>query len=130
MSKKRVTADCLLSHLRKIDETNWDQESINDMLCMLQCKGTTDDNFTLAGNEEDSTNHEDIDIRISPVISYSENSYSISSAPLAVHHTTTPSLNLEKLLLAQIATSTLSTSSSDFTTSLQQLENKLCGRMK
>ena len=31
-----------------------------------------------------------IDIRISPVISESENSYSISSAPLAVHQTTNP----------------------------------------
>ena len=51
VSKKRVTADRLLSHLKKIGTTNWDQESINDMLCILQCKGAIDDN--IAGNEED-----------------------------------------------------------------------------
>ena len=127
MSKKGVTADGLLSHLKKIGATNWDQESTNEMICILQCKGAIDDN--LEGNEEDATNHDDIDIRILPVISDSGNSYSISSAPLAVPHTTTPSLNLEKLPLTQIATPTLSTSSSDFNTSLQQLQNKLCGKM-
>ena len=36
VSQNRVTADPLLSHLRKIGATNWDQESINDMLCVLQ----------------------------------------------------------------------------------------------
>ena len=76
MSKKRVTADCLVSHLKKIVATNWDQESINDMLCISQCKGAIDDN--IAGNEEDSTNHDDIDVRMLPVISDPENSYSIS----------------------------------------------------
>ena len=54
------------------------------MMCMLECKGAIDDN--LPGTEENLTNHDDIDIRISPVISDSENSYSISSAPLAVPH--------------------------------------------
>ena len=83
----------------------------------------------LAGNEEDLTNHDDTDIQIPPVISDCENLYSISSAPLAVPHTTTPSLNLEKLPLMQIATPTLSASSSDFKTSLQQLENKLYGKI-
>ena len=76
VNRKRVMADCLLSHLKKIGATNWDQQSINDMLCILQYKGTIDDNFTLARNEENSTNHQDIDIRISPVIFDSENSYS------------------------------------------------------
>ena len=78
------------------------------MLCILQCKITIVENFVLKENEEDLTNHEDIDIGISPVISDSKNPYSISNTPLAVHHTTTPSLNLEKL-----ATPTLSSSSSD-----------------
>ena len=50
------------------------------MLSLLRCKGTIDDdNLTLAGNEEDSTNHEDIDVCISLVISDSETLYSISS---------------------------------------------------
>ena len=65
MSKKRVTIDRLLSHLKKISVTNWDQESINDMTCMLQCKCAINDN--LARNEEDSTNYDDIArIRILP----------------------------------------------------------------
>ena len=76
VSKKRVTADRVLSYRKKIGATNWDQESINDMLCILQCKETIDDNFTLVGNEENSTNQGDIDTSISPVISNSENSYS------------------------------------------------------
>ena len=42
------------------------------MLCILQCKCAVDDNSTLAGNEEELTNHADIDIRISCVISDSE----------------------------------------------------------
>ena len=46
------------------------------MLCISQCKGAIDDN--IAGNEEDSTNHDDIDVRMLPVISDPENSYSIS----------------------------------------------------
>ena len=117
MIKKRLTADHVLSHLKKIGATNWDQESINDMLCILQCKGTIYDNFTLAGSDEDASNQEDIDILISPVISDSENLYSISSPLLAVHQTTTPSLNLEKLRVTQIATPTVSASSSDFSTS-------------
>ena len=83
------------------------------MLCILQCKITIVENFVLKENEEDLTNHEDIDIGISPVFSDSKNPYSISNTPLAVHHTTTPSLNLEKLPLTQIATPTLSSSSSD-----------------
>ena len=99
----------------------------NDMMCILHYKGAIDDN--LAGNEEDSINRDDIDICILPVISDSENSYSVSSAPLAVPHTMTPSLNLKKLSVTQVAMPTLSTSSSDFNTSLQQLENKLCGKM-
>ena len=127
VSKKRVTADRLLSHLKKTGTTNWDQESINDMLCILQCKGTIDG--IIAENEEDPTNHDNIDIHRSPVISEPENSYSISTARLAVPHITTPSLNLEKFPLTQIATPTLSTSNSDFNNSLQQLENKLCGKM-
>ena len=61
-------------------------QSINYMLCILNCKGTMDDKFTFARNKEYSTNHEDIDIRISHVISDSENSYH-----LTVHHTKTPS---------------------------------------
>ena len=69
------------------------------MLCILQSKDTIDDNFMLTGNEEDSTDYEYIDIRISPVISESEHSYSISSAPLAAHQTMNPSLKLEKLPL-------------------------------
>ena len=97
------------------------------MLCILQCKRAIDGN--IAGNEEDLTNHDDTDIHILPVISDPENSYSISTAPLAVPHTTTPLLNLEKLPLTQIATPKLSTSNSDFNTPLQQLENKLCGKM-
>ena len=97
------------------------------MMCILHYKCAIDDN--LAGNEEDSINHDNIDIRTLPVISDSENSYSISSAPLAVPHTTTPSLNQKKLSVTQVATPTLSTSSSDFNTSLQQLENKFCGKM-
>ena len=97
------------------------------MMCILHYKCAIDDN--LAGNEEDSINHDNIDIRILPIISNSENSYSISSAPLAVPHTTTPSLNLKKLSVTHVATPTLSTSSSDFNTSLQQLENKFCGKM-
>ena len=127
VSKKRVTADCLLSHLKKIGATNWDQESINDMLCISQCRSAINDN--IAGNEENSTNHDDIDVRMLPVISDPENSYSISTTPLAVPHTTTPSLNLEKLPLTQIAKPTLSTSNTDFNISLQQLENKLFGKM-
>ena len=42
------------------------------MLCILRCKGTIDDNFTLAGNEEDSTNHEDIDIQLTLVLANPE----------------------------------------------------------
>ena len=53
-----------------------------------------DDN--IAGNEEDSTNHDDIDIHILPVISDPENSYSISTAPLAVPYTTTPFIKFGK----------------------------------
>ena len=62
------------------------------MLCILKCKGAINDNT--AENEEDSTNHDNIDIQISSVISEPENLYSISAAPLAVPHTTTSSLNL------------------------------------
>ena len=36
VSKKRVTADRLLSHLKKIGAENWDQESNNDILYILQ----------------------------------------------------------------------------------------------
>ena len=87
-----------------MDTTNWNQESINDILCILQCKGTIDDN--IAGKEEDSTNHGNIDIHILPVISEPENSHSILTAPLAVPHITTPSLNLENFPLTHIATPT------------------------
>ena len=62
MSKKRVTADRFLSHVKKIGATNWCQESINDILCTLQYKGSIDDNIKLPENEEDLTNHEDIDL--------------------------------------------------------------------
>ena len=117
VSKKRIKA---VTYLKKTVSTNWDQELINGMLCILQRKISIVENFVLKENEEDLTNHEDIDTGISPVISDSKNPYSISSAPLAVHHLTTPSLNLEKLPLTQIATPTLSASSSDFSTSLQQ----------
>ena len=86
------------------------------MMCTLHCKGAIDGKLTR--NEEDLTNHDDVDIHILPVSSDSENSYFISTAPSAVPHTTTPSLNLEKLLLTQIAKPTLSASSSDFNTSL------------
>ena len=65
---------------------------------------TIDDN--IAGNEENSTNHDNIDIHISRVISEPENSHSISTAPLAVPHITNRSLNLEKFPLTQIATPT------------------------
>ena len=54
------------------------------MFCTLQCKGAIDENLTLAENEEDLTNYKDNDTCISPVISHTENSYSISSASLAV----------------------------------------------
>ena len=56
VNKRRVTIDCVVNHLNKIGSTNWDQESINDMLCMLQCKGFINDKFTLAESEEESTN--------------------------------------------------------------------------
>ena len=42
------------------------------MMCILHYKCGIDDN--LAGNEEDSINHDNIDIRILPIISDSENS--------------------------------------------------------
>ena len=58
------------------------------MLCMLQCKWAVGGNLTLAENEEDLTNYEDIDIRISLEISDSGKSHSISSAPLTVSHNT------------------------------------------
>ena len=86
-----------------------------------------DDN--IAGNEEDSTNHDDIDTHILLAIFDPENSYYISTTSLAAPNTTTTSLNLKKLTLTQIATETLSTSNSDFNTSLKQLEYKLCGKM-
>ena len=80
INKTRVTTDRLQSHLKKIGATNGDQESINDMLCILQCKGAIDDNLTLAKNKEDLTHHEGIDIRISHVISNYEKSYCISNS--------------------------------------------------
>ena len=86
------------------------------MMCTLHCKGAIDGKLTR--NEEDLTNHDDVDIHILPVSSDSENSYFIWTAPSAFPHTTTPSLKLEKLLLTQIAKPTLSASSSDFNTSL------------
>ena len=65
VNKKRATVDRLLSHLKKMSVTNWDQESINDMTCILQCKCVINDN--LARNEEVSTNYDDIArIRILP----------------------------------------------------------------
>ena len=63
--KERMTADRLLSHLNKIGASSWCQESINDM-GTLQRKGV-----------EDLISLKDIDMRISPVISDTENSYSI-----------------------------------------------------
>ena len=38
VSKKRVTADRLLNHRKKIGAKNWDQESINGRFYILQCK--------------------------------------------------------------------------------------------
>ena len=47
VSKKRVTADRLLLHFKKIGVTNCDQDSVNDTMCILQCKGAIDYIFTL-----------------------------------------------------------------------------------
>ena len=45
------------------------------MTCTLHCKGAIDGKLTR--NEEDLTNHDDVDIHILPVSSDSENSYFI-----------------------------------------------------
>ena len=47
VSKKRVTADHLLLHLKEIVVTNWDRDSVDDTMCILQCKGAIDYIFTL-----------------------------------------------------------------------------------
>ena len=47
VSKKRVTADRLVLHLKEIVVTNWDQGSVNETMCILQCKGAIDYIFTL-----------------------------------------------------------------------------------
>ena len=69
------------------------------MLCILYYKDFIDDNFTLAKNKTESNNHGDVVIRMSHVIYDSENLYSISSSRLAVSHTMTTLLNLEKFTL-------------------------------
>lgn len=52
VSKKRVKADLLISHLKNIGAIDWDQElDFNNILCIVQCKRTTDVNFTLAENK-------------------------------------------------------------------------------
>ena len=56
VNKRRVMIDCVVNRLKKTDSTNWDQESINDMLCILQCKGFINDKFRLAESQEESTN--------------------------------------------------------------------------
>ena len=47
VSKKRVTADRLVLHLKEIVVTNWDRDSVDDTMCILQCKGAIDYIFTL-----------------------------------------------------------------------------------
>ena len=99
VSQQRVMEDRVPNHLKKIGSKNWNQESINDMLCILYYKGFIDDNFTLAKSKTESNNHGDVVIRISHVIYDSENLYSISRSRLAVSHTMTTLLNLEKFTL-------------------------------